>query len=329
MKISIAMCTYNGARFLPGQLDSIANQSRPPDELVICDDGSVDETITILSAFCSDCFFPTSVYRNEINIGSTKNFEKAISLCKGEIIALSDQDDVWLPDKLRQIETVFKNYPDVGYVFSDAEVVNERIEPVGYSLWVSNNFTKKLQHRFVRGKAFDTLLRSNVVTGATMAFRSSLRRFILPIPSSWRHDAWIAFVLSVVSKAFIFPRLLIKYRQHSQQQIGTSRETLRKKVYRAFLKDRGFYEAEVARWSIALKHLSNPLLFNDINSRVMTALRNKIQHMKNRATISCNGFFGMRTIFLELLSGRYHRYSHGWKSVVEDITRLMKLCINK
>ena len=94
MKTSIALCTYNGEKFLREQLDSIALQTLLPDELVACDDRSCDSTMEILQEFRERVSFPVHIHQNEENLGSTKNFEKAIKLCSGDIIALCDQADV-------------------------------------------------------------------------------------------------------------------------------------------------------------------------------------------------------------------------------------------
>src|SRR5215467_4239016 len=106
-KLSVALCTYNGSRFLQEQLGSIGSQSRPPDELVICDDGSSDDTVDIIKRFALNAPFPVKLEVNASNLGSTKNFELAVSLCCGDVIALSDQDDVWDATKLAKIERVF------------------------------------------------------------------------------------------------------------------------------------------------------------------------------------------------------------------------------
>src|SRR5260370_27009832 len=98
--ISVAMCTFNGARFLPEQLQSIALQTLQPSELVICDDGSTDGTVGILQSFALSARFPVRIFCNQETLGPARNFEKAIGLCDGEIISLCDQDDVWRPEKL-------------------------------------------------------------------------------------------------------------------------------------------------------------------------------------------------------------------------------------
>lgn len=140
LTISIAMCTYNGERFIQEQLDSFLKQSRLPDELVVCDDGSQDMTISILEDFCRRAPFPVRIFINSANLGYSRNFEKAMSICRGDIIAFSDQDDVWKPQKLARFEHFFKERPKVGCVFCNASLVDEELKPLGRSvlgsLWV-------------------------------------------------------------------------------------------------------------------------------------------------------------------------------------------------
>lgn len=100
MKLSVALCTYNGESFLQQQLDSILQQELSVDEIVICDDGSTDRTISIIESYKQRYHYPTFILeQNKKNKGVRKNFEYAISLCSGDIIFLSDQDDVWQCEK--------------------------------------------------------------------------------------------------------------------------------------------------------------------------------------------------------------------------------------
>ena len=101
-KISVALCTYNGERFLRQQLESIQQQSRLPDELVVCDDRSRDQTVAIVREFATSVSFPVVIVQNPETLGSSRNFEKAIRLCTGDLIALSDQDDIWYPNRLQR-----------------------------------------------------------------------------------------------------------------------------------------------------------------------------------------------------------------------------------
>ena len=127
MKISVAMCTFNGASFVRDQLDSMLRQTRTPDELVICDDRSEDDTVAILEAWRQAAPFPVTIEVNPERLGSTGNFAKAIAMCGGDVIALSDQDDVWLDHKLAEAESAFSSNADLGLWFTDALLVDETL----------------------------------------------------------------------------------------------------------------------------------------------------------------------------------------------------------
>ncbi|MBC7795807.1 MAG: glycosyltransferase family 2 protein, partial [Pyrinomonadaceae bacterium] len=192
---SIALCTYNGAKFLDEQLESIARQTRLPDELVICDDCSTDETAQIVKRFAETGVFPVRFCVNEKNLGSTKNFEKAIELCAGEIIFLCDQDDFWEPTKIEKIVAEFEQDGQIGLVFSDAEIVDENLRKLNIKL-SDLTFTPEIR-RTIETKSFlQILLLRNYITGATLAFKSEFRREFLPLPidsPEMIHDAWIVF----------------------------------------------------------------------------------------------------------------------------------------
>ena len=192
--LSVAMCTYNGSRFLQEQLDSIASQTRLPGEMVVCDDGSTDDTLQILDGFQKTAPFLVRIHQNEVKLGSTRNFEKAISLCKGDVIVLSDQDDVCLPHKIEKLEHIFKSNPDIGYVFSDALIVDEQLHSLGYTMWEGIHFSIKQRNIFKQGHQVKVLLKHNMVTGSTMAIKSEIKNLILPISEEWIHDAWIALL---------------------------------------------------------------------------------------------------------------------------------------
>ncbi len=223
MKLSIAMCTYNGAAYLSEQLESLAAQTRLPDELVVCDDRSNDDgrTVEIIKAFALKSPFQVLLSDNRKTLGSKKNFEKAISRCRGDIIFLCDQDDVWRQDKLARFEDNFSSKPETGLVFSDAEVVDEKLRPLSR---LSDGFGRESSTDLEQDRAFSALLPRNLVTGATMAFRSSFRRLMMPIPNDTilQHDAWIALIIAAVAPVVFLKEPLIKYRQHGGQQIGVS-----------------------------------------------------------------------------------------------------------
>jgi len=225
VKLSIAMCTYNGAAYLSEQLESVAAQTRRPDELVVCDDHSTDGlTREIVKEFASRVQFPVRLFVNQKNLGGKKNYQLAIERCQGDIIFFCGQDDVWKPNKLSRIEAVFSAAPEVGLVFTDAEVVSEDLHTLVDSLVDNSAFGTESQALVNEGKALQVLLEGNVVTGATMAFRSRFRSLVVPIPDDTilQEDAWIALIIAAVAAIVFLKEPLIKYRQHAGQQIGVS-----------------------------------------------------------------------------------------------------------
>jgi glycosyltransferase involved in cell wall biosynthesis len=219
MHLSVAMATYNGAAYVEAQLDSLAAQTCRPDELVVCDDGSTDATVALLGAFARRAPFPVRIHLNATRLGPTANFEQAIRQCRGDVIALCDQDDIWHPDKLSRLAAPFA-IPRIGAVFSDAELIDAAGALAGRRLWAAVGFTPTKQRRAEHGRVFDVLLAHNVVTGATMAFRAAYRQQVLPIPPIWVHDAWIALVVAALADLSLIAEPLMRYRVHVHQAVG-------------------------------------------------------------------------------------------------------------
>ncbi len=229
--ISVAMCTYNGERYIEQQLASILSQTRKPQEVVICDDCSSDNTIRIIKQFASITEITIKLIENSINIGSTKNFENAIQLCSGDIIVLSDQDDVWEANKLQVVYDVYISHPDMSLVFTDGYVVDHELNYMGYKLFDYVKFNKRIKNEFIMKNEFEVLLNNSLVTGATIAFNSKYKNIICPIPLNWVHDYWISLVLAGIGQVYYIDKPLIKYRQHNSQQIGIRRHNCIKNIF--------------------------------------------------------------------------------------------------
>lgn len=313
------MCTYNGAEFLPAQLESIAAQSRRPDEIVVCDDGSTDETISTIKGFGAT--LPITLHINEKNLGTIKNFEKAIKLCTGNVIVLSDQDDVWREDKLKQIQTAFEQNPTVGLVFSDAEIVDGKLNSLNRRMWNEVGFDTHKRKLITQGRALDVLITGWIVTGATMAFRSEYKNLALPIPTNIQmiHDGWIALTVASVANVVALDDPLIKYRQHERQQVGAP-DRLSKQVQvtkREALKRRN-PNAELHK---ILETLEQRLSDHRNNFDCRTALAfagNYSRHLDARANLPQRRINRLPTILRELLTWRYHEYANGFKSAAKD-----------
>lgn len=335
MKISVALCTYNGSKYLREQLASIAAQTRPPDELVICDDRSCDGSRQIIEEFSRKACFPVRLYINERNLGSTRNFEKAISLCEGDVLALSDQDDVWREDKLRRTEDVLAAEPEVGFVFSDGELVDERLRPLGQNLWQSIKFGEPEQKLIKDGRAFDLLLLRIVVTGATMAFRSKFRELVLPIPVNFSqddlvflHDGWIALLLSAVSRVAFIAEPLFKYRQHLDQQVGVrvvkigSRAESRTNDLLGNLVGAARRKNPFAA-QIELLHAVRERML-DQNSQFdlrgpLAKVEGRLSHLVARSNMPDSKASRLPVVLREVVTLRYFRYSNGVYSAIKDL----------
>jgi hypothetical protein len=320
MKISIAMCTYNGAHFLAEQLESIARQTRCPDELIICDDRSNDATLRIIEEFAKTAPFAVKVSVNEKNLGSTRNFEKAIRLCGGELIALADHDDVWHPEKLAMAEASFTDQPGVGLVFTDAEMVDSSLRPLRHSFWQSINLDGRKQRLINAGRALEVLLLQTVAGGATMVFRASYKPLVLPIPDDGPliHDGWIALLISAVADIRIITEPSIKYRQHPGQQMGARRVSNLQQVARTRKTDSGFYRKEALQLEQACTRLAE-FSSNSSGQRSLDLIRDKIIHLDARASMPQQRVRRLPPILKETMNFHYHRYSRGWFSAFKDL----------
>ncbi len=221
--ISVAMATYNGVRFIGAQLDSIQRQSRLPDELVVTDDGSSDDTVALVERFASRAAFPVRIHRNPGRLTYRNNFMCNVSLCRSDLIAFSDQDDVWHEDKLQRAAVLFDD-PEMLLVHHDAYVVREDmpwaarrderlgkpirpspvLEPMTNPAWAfSQGFTQMMDRKLVRFSNF---------------WNRSICRYDQRLPDS--HDRWFFFLASVFGRIGFIDLPLADYRQHGQNVFG-------------------------------------------------------------------------------------------------------------
>jgi len=176
--VSIALTTYNGALHLQEQLDSYVKQTRRPDEVVICDDGSTDDTLSIITEFVKTAPFSVRVIRNDHNLGYTQNFAKALSLCSGDIVLLSDQDDAWFYNKIERALALAVEESKCWVLVHDGQLTNQTGYPTG--------LTKMGQIRSGYGSSDYT------ITGALSMVRREFLLIALPIPDDViGHDIWL------------------------------------------------------------------------------------------------------------------------------------------
>ena len=230
MYLSASLLTYNGAAYIKKQLDSILMQTQKVDEIVICDDGSTDETIDIIQAYQNAYPGIIHLYQNEQQLGSTKNMEKCLGLTKGDIIFLADQDDIWLPNKVDTICTFFERHPNIDAVFSNAVLINEKDEIIqDMALWDIIGFPEATLNSRPNStpktefNLFEFLYRvDNIVTGAGLAIKNVQQLLLQPFPTvqGLLHDGWIALYYASQGKLAYCTEKLFQYRIHAAQQMG-------------------------------------------------------------------------------------------------------------
>jgi glycosyltransferase involved in cell wall biosynthesis len=320
LPVSVVMCTYNGSLYVEKQLNTILKQLNKNDEIIIIDDNSTDNTYDILKSFAKN-FDNIKLYKNKYNIGFLKNFQKALSLVSHEIILLSDQDDLWVDNKVNTIIDIFNKHPDIEVIFTDAYLINDIGIRKPYSLWEKLKF-----NNLENTNIFSILLKNNIATGATMALKRNFLMQVIDIPDCWVHDGWFAIVASSKNTLFPLNCKLIEYRQHNNNVIGVGKENV-------FIKMK--------------KYLNDPMLLKkNIDEKICryVALKNfiekkgiKISQKKINDLNDCINFWSLRKKFFQnnlyeslkiiikfVLKGYYNKYSTGINSILKDLFILIK-----
>lgn len=221
--ISIAMCTYNGEKFVLEQLESFVHQTVLPDEIVIFDDNSTDNTVDIVRKFKDNAPFDVRIFCNSSSVGVVHNFALAIEACNGEYIFLSDQDDVWLPDKIEitmnKMLYIEANLGDEHpiCVHTDLKVVNEELNIM------SNSFFKYqgVYHLYKKREQIKVLPVQNFVVGCTVLINKAMKDAALPFPENVvMHDHWLSLIAACAGTLEFIDVPTINYRQHTSNTVG-------------------------------------------------------------------------------------------------------------
>lgn len=301
--ISVALCTYNGAKHITTQIESILTQSQPVDEIVVCDDGSRDDTINIINSIKSNCSIKITVHQNENNLGVCANFEKALSLCKGDIIFLSDQDDIWETDKVETIVSWFDKHKDKSAVFTDAKLITDNGAPfIEKTLWECVGFNEKMRKYFDNGLDLESFF-INKATGATMAIRKELHFPFAQYCNNDNvlHDYCLALKALDNSSLGYIDKPLIRYRIHGNQQAGISYQ------------------------------LNHPEIFKNIYRPLCNIPADFC--FKNKSTMQCANFGHKRVsfAFINVFFNIYNYFKYykklGWKFFLYDLVYKFKIAI--
>jgi len=319
MRLSVALCTFNGERYLLEQLESIERQTRLPDEIIVCDDGSDDETAALIGQFGSRARFKVSLSVNPTHLGVTQNFARAFSLCRGDLIVPCDQDDLWEPQKLAALEAALQDDPQLLLAFHDLALITPEGKFSGDTQWQRLNFGPAQQGKVNGGEAFEQLLRFNVVTGAAMAVRASLLNHALPIPDCFVHDEWLGLVAAATGNILSINQPLVRYRQHDGQAIGAAASALLSQYRHARANmDRAYFVRLLERArslqerlradAEAVLHAKYHYLVSEKRSHAQARLR-----MRDQTLIRWPLAIG------EAFRGRYGRFGYGFKSFLQDL----------
>lgn len=216
--ISVAMATYNGESYIKEQLDSIRQQTKQVDEVVVVDDCSTDQTTSVVKMYLEQ--YPEvniKLYQNDHNLGYKKNFQKALSLCQGDIIFLCDQDDVWMDRKVETLTAVLETHPEIS-VISSAFIQMDNNGPQAVSKKVYN---KKMMEGELTSVSVEELIYHNISQGCAMAIRATLKeQYLLSKEEKIPHD-WAINVLGSMQKSCYFLNSpLFYYRIHDYNTIG-------------------------------------------------------------------------------------------------------------
>jgi len=264
--ISVVVCTYNGAKYIEEQLASITGQTYGIAEIIVVDDASTDETFEVLErAAARDNRI--ALYRNEVNLGFTANFEKAMKMANHDFIAIADQDDIWHFHKIEKMMGAF--LPSAAAIYCDS---------VRFSKTVPSNPVANKKNRRISGTQVRKLAMYNTVSGHALIIRKSLLEHALPIPSAIYYDWWLA-LQAVANGGLQFLDEILVYQRAHDNNVTIAKNTSEKELrdnYRTMLgthlnaftqidalsaTDKDFFVDFEIHWSQMLKKGSSTGLF--------------------------------------------------------------------
>ena len=303
MTISVVLACCRGGKFLAGQLESIENQTLAPDEILVCDDSPDEASSRIAGAFPR-----VRVLRNCPALGVAKNFARGIAEASGEVIFLSDQDDVWLPERA---EHMMKALGNGDGVFCNSTLTDESLHPLKADHWTMRGFPSAELREMRRGSVTPGRMRElfarRVLPAAhDMMFRASVRDRILPMPDLEAcHDSWIGLAVASCGRWVVCDEELTLFRQHGENLSGMGR-------LGAFAEARKSIRDNTFDW--------NARLYRAAFERFGIPLwEERALHSAVRAKMAVPLWKRFPMVWREWSSGRYSRFGRGWKNAVQDL----------
>lgn len=317
LSTSVALCTYNGGRFLRRQLESISAQTLAPQEVIVGDDGSTDDTLEIVARWAEEVSFPVKILKNEKNLGYAKNFENVISHCTGDVVFLSDQDDVWHPERIARTTQIFAEKPEVGAVFCNANLIDENESPIGMDLIT---YTKPWHCLREPGWLFPEAAAEEIaIFGCAAAIRKTLAETLFPMPDAWGHDVWIYGFSRYLAEVEVLAEPLFDYRLHGKNvsmKLGTDAyETWRKAYFREAVY---LFRLYAQKREDIRRHLTK-LPDSPRKTRHLAFLSRQEKHLARRAKIQENPFRYFPLWLWEFFTGGYFRFPQPIRSFLFDM----------
>lgn len=318
VRVSVAMCTYQGARFVREQVATILAQSVPVDELVVADDGSRDGTLDLVRDAVEHAEQQLALRvlaPGPVPLGVTGNFERALLATSGAFVALSDQDDRWRPDRIAAGLDALGD-DRVLLAHADAALIDADGAALGPTLFDSIGVRDAEIDLVDSGRALEVLLRRNIVTGATAMLRAELIRTAAPFPSEWVHDEWLAVVAAVTGRMATSRRVVADYRLHGENQIGVTLPSMRMRLGR-MLEPRG---GRLERIRSTMTVLADRLPSLGASARTIELVQGKVAFETARAAYPRRRVARLAPIGAN--AGRYARYSsQGRVDLVRDLVQ--------
>lgn len=322
-EVSVALCTYNGEAHLSEQVVSILNQTVLPTQIVLSDDASHDRSIELFDDALERAKLlrpkvgeiDIVILRNRAALGVTRNFEQAIAHCTGDLIALCDQDDLWVPHRLERMRAEFIQDPGLLLLFTDSRLVDAKGLPLGSSTFQALRVSAHEKELVHSGRALEVFVRRNLVTGATTLFRRELFEKASPFPGPWVHDEWLGIVAAAAGRVDFLNEALTDYRQHGSNEIGAKKPGWRHYVGRII-----FSRTERnTRLLIRAQNMAQHPFFAGSSQALREVASEKLRHEVARQTLPAARLQRIGRVWAEVRTGRYRRFGIGTQDVVRDL----------
>ncbi len=310
-KISVVICTYNGEKYIEELMQSILIQSRKADEIIVCDDGSTDSTLVKIYKMLDEFDGDKKVICNEQRLGVTKNFEKAITNATGDIVFLSDQDDIWFENKIEVMTEIFYKRKDCVLAFSNGQIYEN-----GFKRKTIADLLNVNPAECIKNKSF--YLKRAFIPGTTMAVKREYAISIMPFPKAWIHDGWIAINAQLYGDIVYVKKCLMAYRLHNENTIGMN-YSFGDKI-KSYLKNLPYLEEVRHNMYNRYRYLYEFQKNRVSDDKYLCELEECIRFWSTTGRISkkkkCKS---LKTIFNNWITGKYTKYYTGTRGMIRDI----------